>query len=284
MPEPLLTRRNINRLLQAEIEWLHARMDGLTGASGSACDSLRVESISAFRCNSPDFPDANRVIGLCVGQGDFIGPIIRWYSAAGVECRFEVSPWSMAPSLGQALSRAGFVQTSFLATLGAAGSVAACEPACTVRRIDSAAAASEAANALARWQDARSEEYDVARHRLLNKSPPPGWQFYLAEHDGEPVGFASLYKQGDVTVLADAFTHPRAQRKGVHAALVQRRLAEADTAVTIATVPLLSTSRRNLERCGMRLTAMRAIWTKMPADDSQPQGPPPATPDGHPAT
>jgi len=66
--------------------------------------------------------------------------------------------------------------------------------------------------------------------------------------------------------LADAATDPAFRRRGLHAALLRRRMRDAAAAdvefVFSGAIPF-STSRRNMERAGMRVQFMRAHWTPL---------------------
>ena len=89
---------------------------------------------------------------------------------------------------------------------------------------------------------------------------------YLARVEGRPAAAAILYMQDDVGYLADAATDPVYRRRGLHAALLRRRMRDAHdagAAFVVSGADFLSTSHRDMERAGMRLLFQRAIWTQL---------------------
>src|SRR5262249_22300419 len=98
----------------------------------------------------------------------------------------------------------------------------------------------------------------------------PGWSLYLARVDGRPAATATVFVQGDTAYCADAATDPAFRRRGLHSALLRRRIMDARAAgVDLVTsgAAFLSDSYRNMERIGMRLMFMRAVWMALPAAD-----------------
>ena len=62
----------------------------------------------------------------------------------------------------------------------------------------------------------------------------------------------------------DVTTDPAFRRRGLHSALLVRRLRDARAEgvyFVCGDAEFLSTSHRNMERAGMRLLFLRAIWT-----------------------
>jgi GNAT superfamily N-acetyltransferase len=93
-----------------------------------------------------------------------------------------------------------------------------------------------------------------------------GWSLYLARVEGQPVATATLYVHGAVGYLADAATNPAFRRRGLHAALLTRRLEAARAAgvdFVCGGAEFLSASHRNMERAGMRILFIRSIWTPL---------------------
>jgi GNAT superfamily N-acetyltransferase len=92
----------------------------------------------------------------------------------------------------------------------------------------------------------------------------PGWRLYLARVGGAPAAAATLFTTDGVGYLADAATAPAFRRRGLHIALLRRRIRDAGD----AGVDLISsgaeptgTSHRNMERVGLRTQFIRAKWT-----------------------
>jgi GNAT superfamily N-acetyltransferase len=75
-----------------------------------------------------------------------------------------------------------------------------------------------------------------------------------------------LYVRDGVGYLADASCDPKFRGRGLHAALLARRIADARQAgagLVCSGAAYLSTSHRNMERTGMRILFNRAIWTDL---------------------
>ena len=94
----------------------------------------------------------------------------------------------------------------------------------------------------------------------------PGWSLYLARADGRPAAAAILFIHDGVGYFADCATDPAFRGRGLHAALLRRRLLDASVAgvdLVCSGADFLSTSHRNMERAGMRLLFLRSIWTQL---------------------
>src|SRR5262249_33730561 len=93
----------------------------------------------------------------------------------------------------------------------------------------------------------------------------PGWTMFFARVDGTPAAEGKLYVKDGAGYLADASCDPRFRGRGLHAALLARRIAaarEAGCSFVCSGAAYLSTSHRNMERSGMRILFNRAIWTE----------------------
>ncbi len=96
----------------------------------------------------------------------------------------------------------------------------------------------------------------------------PGWSLYVARVDGRPAAAAILFVQNGVGYLADSATDPAFRGRGLHAALLRRRMLDASAAgvdFVCSGADFLSTSHRNMERVGTKLLFPRAIWTPVNA-------------------
>jgi len=86
---------------------------------------------------------------------------------------------------------------------------------------------------------------------------------YLAYLEGQPAGHAMLYVEGKLAYLQQASTIKRFRKRGVHSALIRRRIADAielgcDTIVGGADFE--SPSRDNQMRCGLQIGYLAALW------------------------
>jgi ribosomal protein S18 acetylase RimI-like enzyme len=110
-----------------------------------------------------------------------------------------------------------------------------------------------------------------AQHRQFKSNvrpwrEQPGWSLYLARVDGRPAASAILFVRDKAAYLADAATDPQFRGRGLQTALLRRRIADAKAAgvdFVCSGAAYLSASHRNMERVGMRIQFVRAIWTAL---------------------
>jgi GNAT superfamily N-acetyltransferase len=94
----------------------------------------------------------------------------------------------------------------------------------------------------------------------------PGWQLYLARCGNCPAAAAILFLNEKVGYCADATTDPAFRGRGLQSALLARRIEDARTAgvdFVCSGADFLSQSHRNMERAGMRVQFVRALWTAL---------------------
>src|SRR5262249_37533195 len=127
-------------------------------------------------------------------------------------------------------------------------------------------------------------EYDLALHVQLegwgvpyNPNSPlvklrrtwrtlPDHRMYLAYVDNQPAAHAMLYTEGRVGHLENASTIERFRNRGLHTALIRRRINDAmalgcDTIVGGADFE--SSSRSNQMRCGLQTAYLAALWSEV---------------------
>jgi hypothetical protein len=75
-----------------------------------------------------------------------------------------------------------------------------------------------------------------------------------------------MHVNGEVGYLADGATDPTFCRRGLHTALLRRRIQDAGAsgcAFVCSGADFLSASHRNMERIGMRIQFTRTYWTAL---------------------
>jgi hypothetical protein len=96
----------------------------------------------------------------------------------------------------------------------------------------------------------------------------PGHHMYLAYLGNEPAAHAMLYIDGRVGYLENASTPARFRNRGLHTALIERRIHDAQTLFGCDTIlgaaDFESPSRINQLRCGLALSYLAANWTASP--------------------
>ncbi len=100
---------------------------------------------------------------------------------------------------------------------------------------------------------------------FVDMAATPGLVRYLLEIDGTPAGAASIRMDDGLAQLCGAATLPAFRRRGVQAALLSRRLADARQAgcdLAVVTVQPGSKSQANAMRQGFSLLYTRVILIK----------------------
>ena len=226
------------------------------------------EHTTALMAKHLPSPSFNRVVGLRAGDERHIAPIDAWYRENGALARFEMIPGHFDAALGGELARLGYAHSGFHAALICPPGLAFAAPEqVDVEAVASAALMEDFLRAyVAGWGFAEKDN----AHFKANVRPwlgQSGWSLYLARHGGTPAAAASFFMHGGAAYLADACTDPAFRRHGLHTALLRRRIADARQAgadLVFSGAEFLSGSYRNMERIGMRLAFMRAIWTPLP--------------------
>jgi ribosomal protein S18 acetylase RimI-like enzyme len=260
----------IHRALEAEIAYTLSRMQVLEripenpiGIAYQRFDD-NVVALAARHLPSPTF---NRVVGLRPGQERHIAAIVDWYRKIGAPGHFEMVPGDYSVGLGRELALRGYFQSGFHAALiGEADMPGAIPSDITVERVSGEAVMEEYLDAYVAGWSIAEEHRDRFKENVRPWLAQLGWSLFLARVEGRPAAAATLYIHGAVGYLADAATDPAFRRRGLHAALLTRRLQEAKAAgvdFAISGAEFLSASHRNMERLGMRLLFIRSIWSAL---------------------
>jgi hypothetical protein len=208
-------------------------------------------------------PEFNSVLGLRAGQAHEIEPLVRWYLEHGVAGRFEIVPGLAEAALGRELAKLGYFQSGFHPSL-------ICEPdtrpvevqGVSVEKVEDSAALDVFLDIYAAgWGIPDPAGFKANVRGWLDE---PGWSLYLARAGGKAAAAGILYIRNKVGYCADAATSPAFRGRGLQSALLRRRIADASAAgadFVCSGAAYLSTSHRNMERAGMRVQFVRALWT-----------------------
>jgi hypothetical protein len=263
----------IQRIIDADVTYTVSRMQVLERLPGNPIGIAyrAVEpGITALMARHLPSPSFNRVVGLRAGDERHIAPLVAWYRDHGVAGRFEMVPSHFDAALGRELARLGYYHSGFHTAL-ICGADAPVAPAggVAIEAVTSASLMEDFLQAyVAGWGFAEKDH----AHFKANVRPwlgQSGWSLYLARVGDRPAAAATLYVHDKTAYLADATTDPAFRGRGLHTALLTRRIADARHAgadLIFSGAEFLSGSYRNMERIGMRLAFMRAIWTPLPAD------------------
>src|SRR5262245_41422427 len=259
----------VRRTLQVEAAYTLARLQVLERISGNpigvAYQELADGAVALMAKNLPS-PGFNSVVGMCAGLEPHVAPLIGWYRDNGVKGRFEVVPEYCDTEICRELARLGYYQSGFHLSLIGEPDIADGADGGMVERVVDAAGMEHYLEAyVAGWQ------IPEAQHRQFKSNvrpwrEQPGWSLYLARVDGRPAASAILFVRGKAAYLADAATDPQFRGRGLQTALLRRRIADAKTAgvdFVCSGASYLSASHRNMERVGLRIQFVRAIWTAL---------------------
>jgi ribosomal protein S18 acetylase RimI-like enzyme len=267
----ITSRETIDRVIAADVAYTIARMRVLERLSGNPVGIAwrqvddHITALMAKHLPSPSF---NRVVGLRAGDERHIAPLDAWYREAGAATRFEMIPGHFDAALGRELARLGYAHSAFHAAL-------ICPPALDpaeheevdVEAVTTAAQMEDFLRAYVAGWGLPAKDHERFKANVRPWLGLPGWSLYLARQDGQPAAAAALFLHGAVGYLADACTDPAFRRRGLHTALLRRRIADARQAgadLVFSGAEFLSGSYRDMQRIGLQLLFMRAIWTPLP--------------------
>jgi ribosomal protein S18 acetylase RimI-like enzyme len=257
----------VHRVTQSAAAYTIARMRILQRIPGNPIGIAiqthdNVVGLMARHLPSPAF---NSVVGLRQGQADRIQPLLDWYREHGVAARFEIAAGDSDPALGRELARLGFFHSGCHAALiGEPDPNVSVPDAAAVEPVTSAEQMEEFLAAYVLGWGIPEAFRDQFKQNIRPWLGEPDWSLYLARVAGQPAAAAVLYIHDGVGYFADGTTDPEFRGRGLHAALLRRRVLDASAAgvdFVCSGADFLSTSHRNVERAGMRLLFLRSIWT-----------------------
>lgn len=207
----------------------------------------------------------NRIVGLEPGDESGLAAMLQWYRAHEVRPQIELVPGLADAAMAHELSRLGFAPSAYHAALIAVPRGAP-PPArgVDVERVRNPQTFDDFLNAYcAGWGIPQRDQFKRNVRPWLNE---PGWSLFLGRADGKPAAEGILYVRDGTAYLADASTDPAFRGRGLHAALLNARLAaaaEQGADVAVSGAAFLSASHRNMERADMRLQFARSLWTQV---------------------
>lgn len=264
----VLDKNLAHRIEQSEVNALSSRLSAIQGISGNPMD-VQIEKFgnaAAFSIKKIPGPSFNTVKGLADGDEKYIDDIIDFYNKRNIPARFELTPAHASPELLNILSEKGFYQRDFHSALYTTV-LPDKEP--------------EAAEITIRMLN--KDEFDLFAEIYIKGFGLPefvkegiaqnnavlydleNWTFYLAAVEDVPAGVGVIFLQDGIATLAAAVTIPDLRNKGVHQALIDKRLQQAafqacDLAVGQA--KYASISQNNMERAGLQIAYTKAIWVQ----------------------
>jgi GNAT superfamily N-acetyltransferase len=232
-------------------------------------------SIAASATAAADVDFMNRVYGLTPADVGQVAAVVEHYRVRGVQPWFETAPAEGAEELVAALWRAGARQTATLAAFYGRPEGEPTPPLPAGAAIveigaDDHDGRRRFGRTLAAGHGVPEEHLVDAEHGIAAWPRDAGWRLYLAQIDGRPAAAAVLTTVDGLAYLANASTLPSARGRGLQAALIARRIADARSAgcdVVASLAAFEGASARNLQRAGLRLAFLVTEWRgPAPAD------------------
>ena len=254
----------IQRTLSADIAYTLSRMKVLQRLPGNPIGiSWRWIDDTAVALMSR-LPAFSRVVGLRASHEHHVEPLVRWYRDHAVKPTFEMVPGHYEPGLGRELTRHGFFHSGFHASLVARlpTSVPATDHA--VEHVTTPSMMEDYLDAYVAGWGIPDKDQAAFKTNVRPWLDQPGWSLYVARIDGKPAAAATLFIHDRVGYLADATTAPPFRGRGLQLALLRHRMADAINAnadMVFSGAKPFSTSQRNMERAGLHVQFMRALWT-----------------------
>jgi GNAT superfamily N-acetyltransferase len=223
----------IHRAIGASTAYTIARMKILERIPGNpvGVDTLKLGDATALSARNLPSPSFNAVVGLRAGQAHHIQSLAEWYRERGQVARFEIASGDHDAALGQELTRLGFFQSGFHAAL-----IRECEPHLPTPvepLVEPVATTADMEDFLAAYvagwgiPDAIGEQFKANVRPWFGE---PDWSLYLIRVGGRPAAAAILFVRDRVGYFADCAVAPGFRGRGLHYALLVRRLQDASDA------------------------------------------------------
>lgn len=255
-----------------------AEADLITAATHAAghrgADGLVLPVAGGYACFAEAESPMNKVVGLGFdGLPDeaVLGEIERAFAARGGSTRVELSNLA-DPELAELLSDRGYRLVEFENVLGRPIGIE--EPPQTtdiqVRRADDLDAwVNVVVEGFAHPDGEGPVSHEQFPADIIERAErdmeKAGATAYIALYDGDIAGGGMMRLTGGIAQLSGAATAPAYRRRGVQAALLAARLAEAAAAgceIAVVTTAPGSKSQHNVQRRGFQLLYTRAILVK----------------------
>ena len=263
----IITPDLMRRVGEIEVAYTQSRMRVLERIPSNpvGIEFLKLDgAVTALLARNLPSPGFNSVFGLHPRHERLIKPLIDWYRAHNATGRFVMEPRNYTQALGRAFTRLDYSPSGLHAIF--VREVGLVEPA-----TDDVDAETVTLGVLEDYLDVYVAGWGIPERDQeqfkANVRPwlhQPGWRLYLARVERKPAAEAILYLDNGGAYCADAATHPAWRRHGLQAALLRRRIHDAEALgadFICGGADYPSASYRKMERAGMRLLALRTIWT-----------------------
>ena len=268
----VLTKNLAEQIDKSEIESLASRLKALQQMKGNPMDAAmkKFGDCTAFTVKNIPGPAFNLVKGFNENDLNEFKEILAFYNYKEIPCRFEITPAQASLPLFRTLSRNGFSQSSFHSVL-----YSSCLEACNKEA---------EVNSQLSIRLLKEHEFDIfaeiytqgfgmpaflkdsiaANNKVLHRNEH--WFFYLATLGDVPAGIGVLFTKGRTAVLAASATLPQLRNKGIHSALIQKRVQTArqlNCGLITGQARFGSVSQNNMERAGLKLAYTKSVFEEI---------------------
>ncbi len=269
------------RVEQSEMRYMVDRMRAMQERPGNpmGVEIARFGNAVALYAREMPWPQFNTVKGLSEAEAERVDEVIAWYGDRAPQ--WEIIPSRGGQALQQRLAQRGYYQSGFHSSwfMPLVLESRQSDPAAETGRETSSGEWRLAELSLADGLEQYARVHCLATGLPLSGAEAvaannevllgrAGWSFYLAEaEDGEPAGAAVMHCADGVASLTFAAVLPQYRGRGLHQALILRRLEQARASgctLAVSQAAYASASARNMERCGLRLAYTRATWSALP--------------------
>jgi len=267
----VLTEDLARRIERAEIEALESRLTAIKKIDGNpmGVEVKKFGNATAYSVKNIPGPSFNTVKGISGNDVEHVDHMIDFYNQRDIQPRFEITPAYSSSELFKALSDKGYTQCGFHTSL--------------YGELTDETILNPKLNSLITIREIKQHEYDVfgdiyvkgfnmpsflkehvaKNNKVLHNNEH--WTIYLATIEDKPVGIGVLFAYDGIGSLAASVTHPEFRNKGVHRALVFKRLQQAighNCHLVVGQAEYGSVSQNNMEKTGMKIAYTKSIWTK----------------------
>lgn len=261
----------IEQLDQSEIDYMSDRMRAIQSRPGNP-EGIEVQRFGSVVClysRTMPWGQFNAVKGLRDSNIEQLDEIVAFYRSRERAAQFDIVPSLAGAPVLQRLAELGYYQSGFHTSLYACPSE--CPPVAT----GAVALRELRADEFEQYAEIHCRGFGMpdsgiphvaANNRVLFGRP--GWKFYLALVDDVPAAAAVMYIKDKAASFTFAATLPAYRQQGVHQQLIRARLAEAagqGCDLAVGQCAIASQSHRNMERLGMRIGYVKALWTPKPS-------------------
>nr|WP_275984127.1 GNAT family N-acetyltransferase [Paenibacillus hamazuiensis] len=264
---PVIDTDLAKRLERSELEYITSRISSIGERSGNpeGVEIRKFGGATAFYTKTMPWRSFNGVVGLTPDDIDQIGGIAEFYRERQRSFEIAVNPCSASPELLKALAACGLYQKAFHSVLYGPPS-RDMSPLPEHVRIDEVTDERE----FGQYAEIHCVGFGMSadhKHHFVNNNigllHRPGWKFFLARIQETPAAVGVMLISGGIASFTLAATAPEFRRRGLHTALLHRRMHEAHLAgceLVTAQAGFGSTSQNNMERTGMQMAWTRAVW------------------------